>query len=241
MTPRSGAIAAATALRCLAAICIAAVFTGCAGTPVVGNTADLSQIKKIVMMPVQNMAAIYGPSRNVRNPLSGSVFITGDVSPEAAQLFESAVYARITALERFEVLPPESALGIMSSLTSRDAAPIIDRSLWIESGRALNADGVLVCFIYRYRERVGSRYASEEPASVAFDLTLLRTVDGRIMWTGRFDETQRALSENLLEINKFMKRKGWISAADLAAAGLDDLFSAMSAPRPATGAAENDP
>lgn len=241
MTRRSAPTSASKALCCIFMVGTIAALAGCAGMPAAGSTADLTLIKTVVMMPVQNMAAIYGPATQVRNPLSGSMFMTGAVSTDAAQSFESAVYSRITALERFQLLAPESALGVLSSLTSRDASPIGDRSLWIESGRVLNVDGVLVCFLYRYSERVGSRYAAQEPASVAFDIYLLRTADGRIMWTGRFDETQRALSENLLEINKFMKRKGWISAADLAAAGLDDLLATMKAPRPAAGAAEIDP
>jgi hypothetical protein len=100
---------------------------------------------------------------------------------------------------------------------------------------------VLVCFLYRFHERIGSRYAAEAPASVAFDLYLLRSVDGRVLWQGRFDETQRALSENLLDFNKFMKRKGWISANDLALAGLDDLFDTLRQTSQARGAGKNGP
>ena len=231
----------AAAARRLFILGLVAVTAACAGVPAAGTAPNLSEIHTVAMMPVQNMAAIYGIGRNVRNPLSGSVYITGTVTPDAAQFFETAVFSKFSALERFRLLAPERSLGILSTLTSRDASPIVDRTLWIESARALKADGVLVCFLYRFIERIGSRYAAERPASVAFDIYLLRVPDGRILWAGRFDETQRALSENLLEINKFVKRKGWISAADMTAAGLDDLLGAIAPPRPAAGAAQNDP
>ncbi len=215
------------------------MIAACSSLPSEKTPSRALPVETVALIPVQNMAAIYGASRRVRNPLSGSVFLTGSVSNEAARFFEDAVYTRIQALGRFQVLPPESSVGAMSSLTVTGSSPILDRNLWIESGRALNVDGVLVCFLYRYHERIGSRYAAEAPASVAFDLYLLRSVDGRVLWQGRFDETQRALSENLLDFNKFMKRKGWISANDLALAGLDDLFDTLRQTPKAPGADKN--
>ena len=217
------------------------VIAACSSLPAEKKNLGPFPIETLAMIPVQNMAAIYGGSRSVRNPLSGSVFVTGTVSDDAARFFEDTVYARIQALGRFRVLPPESTVGAMSSLTVTGSSPILDRNLWVESGRALNVDGVLVCFLYRYHERVGTRYAAASPASVAFDLYLLRTQDGRVLWQGRFDETQRALSENLMDFDKFIKRKGWISANDLALAGLDDLFDTLRNPPPASGTGKNDP
>lgn len=227
--------------RCITVLALAMMLAGCAVITAAKTTPDISLIKTVAMMPVQNMAEIYGVSRNVRNPLSGSIFLTGAVSRDAASAFESAVYSRAAALGRFRVLPPERALGALSSLTARDADPITDRALWLNIGRTLKAEGALVCFLYRYSDRIGSRYAVEQPASVAFDLYLLRISDGRIIWNGRFDETQRALSENLLEIDKFVKRKGWISAADMTTTGLDDLFAGLRKAPAVAGGAGIDP
>ena len=66
-------------------------------------------------------------------------------------------------------------------------------------------------------------------------------MDNRVLWQGRFDETQQALSENLLDFNKFMKRKGWISANGLVLAGLDELLDTLRPPPPAPGTGKKVP
>jgi hypothetical protein len=50
-----------------------------------------------------------------------------------------------------------------------------------------------------------------------------------ILWKGRFNKTQRSLSENLLDIRTFLKGKGrWMTADDLAGMGLKDLIDDLS-------------
>jgi len=56
-----------------------------------------------------------------------------------------------------------------------------------------------------------------KPASVAFEALLIRVADGRVIWRVRADETQRSLSEDLLQAGTFF-RKGirWLKAEELA-------------------------
>jgi hypothetical protein len=198
---------------------------GCqSAPPAVEPVERFPGFRNIALIPVQDMAAIYGASRNVRNPLSGRVFYTGSVSAESRAFLEGEVYRELLNAGRFSVIAPESVLGVMSSLTSNN---ISERSLWVETGRLLKADGVMVCFLYRFRERVGTRYAAEVPASVAFDVYLLRSIDGRVVWSARFDETQQALSENILKFQSFMDRKGWVSASELATEGVQEALSTL--------------
>ena len=80
-------------------------------------------------------------------------------------------------------------------------------------------------YIYRWKDREGSDYSAGQPASVAFDLYLLRSRDGVVLWKGRFDKTQRSLSENLFDIRTFIEGKGkWMTAADLAELGLTEML-----------------
>jgi hypothetical protein len=68
----------------------------------------------------------------------------------------------------------------------------------------------------------------DKPASVAFDLHLVRVRDGRVAWTGKFDETQRPLSDNLLKIGTFFKRGAkWLTAEELASAGMGETLTAL--------------
>jgi hypothetical protein len=92
------------------------------------------------------------------------------------------------------------------------------------TARELEADGAVIGLLYRWREREGSDYAVNSPASVFFELFLVSAENGSIMWKGRFNKTQRSLSENLLDIRTFFRGKGkWMTADDLALMGLNDL------------------
>jgi hypothetical protein len=49
--------------------------------------------------------------------------------------------------------------------------------------------------------------------------------DEKMIWMGKFDETQKPLSENLFKIWSFIKRKGsWQTAAELASVGMGEML-----------------
>ena len=103
--------------------------------------------------------------------------------------------------------------------------------LLIEAGRFANADLVLAGYLYRFKQRVGTGYAVESPASVAFSIHLINISDGRILWSGYFDETQHSLSDNLLEIGSFFKRGAkWITSEEMAVSGLEELLKTFPKP-----------
>ncbi len=47
---------------------------------------------------------------------------------------------------------------------------------------------------------------SESPASVAFAVYLIDVASGKMLWTGKFAETQRTLSDNVLDTWAFVKK-----------------------------------
>jgi hypothetical protein len=56
--------------------------------------------------------------------------------------------------------------------------------------------------------------------------------DGIEVWKGRFDETQRPLSENLFKIGSFFRRKAsWLTAEELASVGLDEMLKRLPGPK----------
>ena len=51
---------------------------------------------------------------------------------------------------------------------------------------------------------------------------------GGILWKGRFDKSQQSLSENLFDMDTFVKGGGkWMTAESLAELGLEVLFEEM--------------
>ena len=111
-------------------------------------------------------------------------------------------------------------------MTNSDAA--MDYELIQKLGRRFKADAVLSGTIYRWDERQGTGLAVNRPASVAFDLNLVRSTDGAIIWRGVFEKTQRSLSENILDARTFFHGGArWMTAEGLGKLGLQQLLDEM--------------
>ena len=67
-------------------------------------------------------------------------------------------------------------------------------------GEMVYADAVMMSRLQRYRERVGDEWGAKSPASVAFILDLVDVRRGDIVWSARFDETQKSLSESIFSL-----------------------------------------
>ncbi|NIM98574.1 MAG: hypothetical protein GTO24_10985 [candidate division Zixibacteria bacterium] len=66
---------------------------------------------------------------------------------------------------------------------------------------------------------------AESPASVAFAVYLIDVASGKLLWTGKFSETQRTLSDNVLDTWAFVKKGAkWLSADELASYGVKEVL-----------------
>lgn len=92
---------------------------------------------------------------------------------------------------------------------------------WQAVGKCANAQFILVPMAVNYSERQGSAAGSTKPAWVVLDLYLVNVKTGGLVNHFHYDYQQQALSDNILEIDKFLKRKGqWVTAAELAKEGI---------------------
>ena len=195
------------------------------GLPPAGETR-----RTLLLLPFKNIAAIYGFSGNIRSPINGRVFLSGPVEDKAALFMDAKLHALLIEKEAFSLMASERGGDMVRALADRHSQPLPERDAWLEAGRALGADAVLGGFIYRFKDRTGRDYGVDEAASVAFDLHLIRVADGRIQWSGRFDETQQPLSNNLYNIKKFINRGGkWVTSREMATGGLKSMVANMPA------------
>jgi hypothetical protein len=103
---------------------------------------------------------------------------------------------------------------------------------FIQLGKTLDMDFIFIGVLFRFEERIGSHIGAEKPASVAFDVHLIRLKDEKMVWIGRFDETQRPLSENLLKMGAFVRRKAsWLTAGELSSVGMDEMLKRFPGPK----------
>jgi hypothetical protein len=142
----------------------------------------------------------------------------------------SRLYRSIIDLGLRDVVPPGQARGAFSGILPH-ALDLEDRKVYRRIGEALAADTVLVGHLFRWSEREGTAYAVNQPASVAFDLCMLRVPDGSVLWKETYDKTQQSLSENLLESQMFFKVGArWLTAMELADYGLEKVLSQFPVP-----------
>ncbi|MBU0543958.1 MAG: penicillin-binding protein activator LpoB [Proteobacteria bacterium] len=185
----------------------------------------LDGIEKILVMPFENVSAVYGEGNNARCPVCGKVFLTGTIQEGSDVMLTRHLVSFIKSNTDINIIYPNQAQMDSDDFKSGNESKSHEVNKLKESGRLLGADAVMTGHLYRFNERIGTTYSVVSPASVAFDLHLIGVSSGRVLWAGHVDETQRSLSENLFEIGSFIKRKGeWVSADDLATSGLDDLL-----------------
>jgi hypothetical protein len=85
------------------------------------------------------------------------------------------------------------------------------------------SDAVLTGLILRYVERQGTATGVRHPASVWFEIEL-RDRAGAVLWTGTYEETQAALSDDVGSFPRVWERGfRWVTAADLADYGARTL------------------
>lgn len=85
------------------------------------------------------------------------------------------------------------------------------------------SDVLIICRIYRFRDRKGKSFAVTIPSSVALDIRLVDLPSGKTMNLFEYNETQKSLTENILKIDDFIKRRGrWVHAIELAETGIED-------------------
>jgi hypothetical protein len=123
---------------------------------------------------------------------------------------------------------PVCGRPIIPGIIHTDAATIVkerlktaltDRDVGYSDGTKQGQPYIRV-LIYRFQERKGGNFAVERPASVAFHMHLMK--DGVLGKIFEYSEEQKALSQNLFTMGKFLKRGAkWVTADELAEEGIN--------------------
>lgn len=162
--------------------------------------------------------------RNVACPICRGVIQRGEIAFGSRNTLTRLLYQKMESMETFKVLPLEKVEEAFSQI-DRMQFELTPLRSFIRLGKTLNMDFIFVGVLFRFEERIGSSIGAEKPASVGFDVHLIRMKDEKMVWTGKFDETQRALSENLFKIGSFMRRKAsWLTAEELSSVGMDEML-----------------
>ena len=217
--------------RYVASVFIGLTFVGCQ----VGKTSApaggtiISAVKSVVVTGFSPAMGKDELPDVIRSPVTGSAFLAQPVSVLVTTMMTDKLYERLMEDKRWKMVPPGQARGVFESILGSDKKMGMDVLEIIEEvGRTFRADAVLGGNVFRWRDRRGSDYAVDVPASVAFDLWLVRSSDGVVLWKGSYDKTQKSLMENLLDFSTFAESNGkWLTAEKLAMIGLKKLLGEM--------------
>ncbi len=192
---------------------------------------EIPCLKRVVILGFRPVSPIFKGSSYVRCPISNNTFRGERVSEDVTATMTNLFLKHISNNKYFEIIMPQ-----MVENEFLDLYQVIDNTRKKEIllnyirqiGLAFDADAVLLGHVFRWEERVGSDFSAIKPASVSFDLHLIETEKGKVVWTEEFDKTQRSLSENLLEIKTFIKGKArWLTAKGLADIGISEMVKKL--------------
>ena len=181
--------------------------------------------KRMAIIPFQDMTRQFGEHVTIQCGISGRYYTTDKVADGAADFLTNQMATYLKGIKDLDLIPVGQVEGVYSNVLSRVGKELSETDLAVQVGRELDAQAVVVGKIYRYIDRKGGKYSVDTAASVAFDVFLIRVEDGRLYWSGHFDEIQKSLFDNLLNFDVFLKRKGqWVTADQMAMEGLNNLL-----------------
>lgn len=211
---------------CLIAV-IFILFAGCAEKQKIRESGPATSLTSVALMPFEAETAGKSPEQIAACPVCGSSYRSGPIEPGADTILTDILWESLKETQGVKRVPPALLRGLWTEKTG-----VPDRVHYIQAmqkiGEEMGTDAVLYGRVFRYEERIGRWYSVERPASVAFDLHLISTRNGEILWKGRFDETQLSLTENLLNISAYLKRGfRWVTADELAREGIENVIKTL--------------
>jgi hypothetical protein len=157
-------------------------------------------------------------------PLCGIGYSSGKILKGSEKVVEEVFVDKLHKLKEVELIPSDKVQSVYKRIASESLKePLLN--ILKKVGHELGADVLAVGYVYRYTEREGYNYSVEHPASVFFEIHLIKTIDGSIIWRGFFDKTQKSLMEDVFQISSFFKGGGkWMTARQLTEQGMNEIF-----------------
>jgi len=190
--------------------------------------AQTIQISRLAVMPLAQGIPSPAPGRHVLDCRETELTSEGQVLNSGAG--EIVTRCLQQALEKElpgRVAPQNETAGAGELLVYMKKTATL-KAHALKFGAQVQASHVLVGTVQRYRQRKGTAYGADLPASVAFSVYLLDTAAGQIVWSAAFDKTQQSLAENLLDAPAFFKHGAkWLTVEELALVGAENVVKKL--------------
>jgi hypothetical protein len=172
---------------------------------------DTRKIRRIAVVPPSD-----AEEAKARTPFTASSVDAKSSEREAQETLARYLYSTMAAQPGWQVVSDTEIAEV-----ARNLGPMSEAARLRRIGEMVFADAVMTARVLRFRERVGNEIGAKSPASVAFTVELIDVRRADIVWSARFDETQKALSENIFAIGDIGQRGiRWLTAEQLMLEGV---------------------
>lgn len=188
------------------------------------NAEGVKSPMRMAVISFQPLIPEKGQGNTVICPLCGTGYSSGIILRGSEKIVEEAFVDKLHELKEIELTPSDKVQSVYKKIASESLKePLLN--IFKKVGSELGADVLAVGYVYRYTEREGYSYSAKHPASVFFEIHLIKTIDGSTIWRGFFDKTQKSLMEDVFQISSFFKGGGkWMTARQLTEQGMNKIF-----------------
>ena len=191
----------------------------------VEKNAEIAKLPmRVAIISFQPLIPAEGQGNTIICPLCGIGSSSGKILEGSEKIVEEVFVDKLHELKDVELIPLDKVQGVYKRIASESLKePLLN--ILKKVGHELGTDVLAVGYVYRYTEREGYNYSVKHPASVAFEIHLIKTIDGSIIWRGFLDKTQKSLMEDVFQISSFFKGGGkWMTARQLTEQGMNKIF-----------------
>lgn len=191
---------------CLVISFFLATLTACTTKKATPAQEELTQLNSIIVLPVETITA----GDTDRTPQETEQLEKG------RKVLDQLLADYFAGMEKITILTEGQRDTMANNFTRCRTTAAITIC------KTYQADAVLLCTLQKYAERNGTEYSVISPASVAFELKLVKADTGQSLCSGVFSETQKPLLDDMFKFLQKAKRGfKWITARALAREGLE--------------------
>ena len=148
----------------------------------------------------------------------------GDKNSKGEKVLTNLMYESLLEKSTFKLISQDVVQDKFAHMPI-DSMSDTPLAVAVRLGKGLQADYVVVGIVWEYKDKIGSKMAVDEPASVSFSAFLVDVAAARRIWREKYTKTQQALSDNLLKAPEFFKQGGkWLTARDLSQYGIKKML-----------------
>lgn len=187
-------------------------------------------VAKIALMPFL-IGQLESPNAPIAKPLSQPltqlVVENRELPEETDRVMTRIVNAELKLRIEERLIQPDRVADAYRTLLT-DPALDTPRKRAVRLGEAVDAEIVMVGTVWQYREKGALVDMPDSAASVGFALYLIDVETGVRFWRGAFDETQQALTDDVVDgFKQLGMGLRWLSAEELARYGVKSVLKKL--------------